>query len=334
MLRTMLGLLHCIRRPFQGSFAVFTLTFMLLTASFPALGDQPQPVEKQTTTEPEQKEFKRFQVVFELDAYYTDLDFVIALTRNPILDLGEKTEAEIYATLLTRAAVLPQFLVLEASINPLPYFGTYVRSHWKRFYQDAQLSDNFNWIKTLTAGFEEPYAFSVLVGNVANFEVPGLQDTKGLGYSGYLISYGNFHIKDNRLISDDWWEFEWKMKGDRKSPVKKLNWSFRIGAKEHSNPNITDILYVSFRRSRVDYKSEGSFLFNNSGFEYTYSMDRRSFSAIQHYLTVDKKWPLESWRIAPALGLGFVWESSRKYTGSLARGRDNFQFIIRPNIEF
>jgi hypothetical protein len=47
---------------------------------------------------------------------------------------------------------------------------------------------------------------------------------------------------------------------------KKLSWSFRIGAKLHGNPDITDIIYLSFRRSRVDYKS-GDPLFNNSGFK-------------------------------------------------------------------
>lgn len=324
-----------ISRPFPASFTLLFLTFLLFSASSsPALGDQPQPDEKQSTTGPEQKEFKRFEIEYELNAYYTWMDLIIALTKDPVSHIGEKSELEIYATLLSRSALLPQFLVLEASINPLPYFGTYVKSHWKRFYQDAQLSDNFNWIKALTAGFDEPYAFSLLAGNVVNFDVPGSKDTKGLGYSGYLVSYGNFHIQNNRLIQDDWWEFEWKIKGDRKSPVKKLNWSFRIGAKEHGNKNITDVLYVSFRRSRVDYKPAGSFLLNNSGFEYTYSMDRRTFSAVEHYFTVDKKWPFERWHIALALGLGFVWESSKKYAGSLARGRDNFQFIIRPNIEF
>jgi hypothetical protein len=325
---------YFIRRPLSIWFVILIFSAALSMTAFPVLGQQSKPDEQQATPGSKPEDFKRFRLVFEPDAYYTDLDLIIALTKNPIPDLGEKTETEIYATLLTRAAVLPQFLVLEASINPLPYFGTYVRSHWKRFYQDAQLSDNFNWIKTITAGFEEPYAFSVLIGNVANFEVPGLQDTKGLGYSGYLVSYGNFHIKDNRLIRDDWWEFEWKMKGDRKSPIKKLNWSFRIGAREHGNPNITDVLYASFRRSRVDYKSGGSFLLNNSGIEYTFSFDRRSFSAIQHYFTIDKKWPIERWHIAPALALGFVWDSSKKYSGPLASGRDIFQFIIRPNIEF
>lgn len=309
---------------------------MLLTVPLHAFGNPPGPEETPLPAAPPAEKFKRFKVVFEPDAYYSDIDLIIALTTNPVPYLGEKTEAEIYATLLSRAALLPQFLVLEASINPLPYLGTYIRSHDRQFYDDAQVSGSFNWVKALTAGFEEPYAFSVLAGNVANFSVPGSKDTKGLGYSGYLFSSGNFHIKDNQLIQDDWQEYEWKMKGDLKSPAKKLSWSFRAGAKVHGNPNITDVLYLSFRRSRLDYKPEGSSLLNNSGFEYTYDMAQRTFSAIRHYFTVDKKWPVEGKQLAFSLTLGFVWESKRKYSGPLSEGRDKdtFQFIVRPNIEF
>lgn len=280
--------------------------------------------------------FKWFDVVFEPRAYYTDLDFIIALTKTPIPQLGEKTEAEIYQTLLSRAAVLPQFLVIEASINPMPYLGVYIKRNERDLYDNAQISGSFNWIKALTAGFEEPYAVSLLAGNVANFSIPGSTDSKGLGYSGYLFSAGNYHIKDNTLIHDRWQEYEWKMKGDRESSVKKLSWSFRIGAKTHANPDITDIVYLSFRRSRLDYKPEGNSIFNNSGFEYTYDMDRSNLKPIRHYLYVDKKWPFENRKMAFALATGFVWESARKYTGVLAEpgGKNNFQILLQPNIEF
>jgi hypothetical protein len=74
---------------------------------------------------------------------------------------------------------------------------------------------------------------------------------------------------------------------------------------------------------------------NNSGFEYTYDMDRKNLRPIRHYFYVDKKWPIENKQMALSLAVGFVWESADKYTGALAAGRgNNFQFIIRPNIEF
>jgi len=282
------------------------------------------------------EEFQRLKFVFEPDAYYTDVDLIFSLTKAPIPQLGELTELEIYYTLLSRAALLPQFMVIEASINPLPYLGTYIKEDHRSFYDDARVSGSFNWVKAVTAGFEEPWAGSVLAGNVANFYEVGSKDSKGLGYSGYLFSFGNYHIKDNEMIKDDWKEFEWKMKGDRKSSIKKLSWSFRVGAKLHGNPDITDIIYLSVRRSRVDYKPEEYSIFHNSGAEYTYDMDRRNFNAIRHYFFVDKKWPFQDRQIAFSLALGFVWESAKKYSGALAAGRDksDFQFLFRPNIEF
>jgi hypothetical protein len=202
-------------------------------------------------------------------------------------------------------------------------------------YENAQVSGSFNWVQAITAGFEEPYAVSLLAGNVVGFDIPGNRDVKGNGYSGYLFSAGNYHIKNNTLIHDRWQEIEWKMKGDRRSKVKKLSWSFRVGAKMHSNPDITDIVYLSVRRSRLDYQQEENSVYSNSGFEYTMDLDRKSYSPIRHYFFVEKKWPIRNGQMALALATGFVWESSKKYTGQLADGTGtSYQFLLRPNIEF
>ena len=95
------------------------------------------------------------------------------------------------------------------------------------------------------------------------------------------------------------------------------------------------IYYLSFRRSRLDYLPEDDSLMNNSGFEYTFDLDRRTLHPIRHYFFVDKKWPFDTKKLAFALAIGFVWESKEKYSGVLATSKENnFQFILRPNIEF
>jgi hypothetical protein len=309
--------------------------FLVLVLPFPAQSETNEAMPGKETPALPEEQFKRIKLVFEPDAYYTDLELIVALTKDPIPQMGEKTESDIYRTLLSRAAVLPRYLVFEGSVNPMPYLGVYLKRNDPGLYGNAQLSGSFNWIQALTAGFEEPYAVSLLAGNVVGFDIAGSRDIKGNGYSGYLFSAGNYHIRNNTLIHDRWQEIEWKMKGDRKSPVKKLSWSFRIGAKLHGNPNITDILYLSLRRSRLDYKPEGSSILNNSGVEYTLDLDRKTSTPIRHYLYVDKKWPLQNRQIALAIAAGFVWESARKYTGALATGEGtSFQFLLRPNIEF
>ncbi len=137
------------------------------------------------------------------------------------------------------------------------------------------------------------------------------------------------------MIKDDWWEMEWEVKGDRKTSDRKISRSFRVGVKLHGTPDITDVYYLSFRRSRLDYHAKEDSIFDNSGFEYTVDFERGSFTPIRHYFYVDKKWPLRDWKMAFVLATGFVRESAKKYTGALADGTGSqTQIILRPNIEF
>ena len=320
--------------PTKSSFRKLVLIALasLSFAAVPSQGQEavqpPPPVDPAAAPE-------LVKVEFEPDAYYTSLGLYVALTKDPIPHVGNQSEKDLYLTLLSRAYA-PRFLVVEGSVNPLPYAGTYIKEHHTNFYEDARVTGSFNWVKAVTAGFEEPYAYSLFLGNIVDFSIPEDPKSKGLGYSGLLYSVGTYHIKSNELIRDDWWEVEWKVKGDRRTQDRKMSWSFRIGAKTHGHPDIMDIYYLSFRRSRLDFKAERSSVFNNSGFEYTVDMERGTFTPIRHYFFVDKKWPLESRKMAFTLATGFIWESATKYTGALAanhRGSQT-QIILRPNIEF
>ncbi len=91
------------------------------------------------------------------------------------------------------------------------------------------------------------------------------------------------------LNKDNGQKYEWKMKGDRKSPINKLSWSFCVDAKLHGNPVIIDIICLSLRRRLIDFKPEAPSPFNKNDFEYTYDMDLRMFGAIRHYFFVDEK---------------------------------------------
>ena len=283
-----------------------------------------------------ESEEKRISVEFELDAYYSNIGLYIPLTEEPIPNVGEKDELEIYKDFLLSPGI-PRFAVLEASVNPMPCLGVFIKRNEPDFYEDAKISENFNLIQALTAGFEEPYAFSLFLGDVVSFtksDQPCLTANKG--YVGYLLSAGNYHIKDNETISDDWYELEWKVKGDRDNPKQSLHWSFRIGGKFHSNSEIADVIYISLRRSRVDFEYSAFSIFQNTGFEYTYQTDSRTLSSVQHTFFVSKKWPWKKFKAAFALDLGFISESSRKYSGSLREDEDGDEFtvILRPNIEF
>lgn len=308
---------------------VFILFFIHL--AIPAYAEHAAPEKKEEPHPPERK-----TVVFEheLDAYYSNVGLYLSLSEEAIPDVGERDELSVYKDLLF-SSYIPRFLVLEAAVFPMPGLGAIIKSNAEDLYKSAEITDNLNLVKAATAGFEEPWAVSLFLGNIVSFTRPGEAWRSGnFGYMGYLLSYGGYHIKDNKLIKDDWVELEWKIKGDRKFSTHDLHWSFRVGGKLHNNPDIKDIVYLSVRRGRLDFEETDSLL-KNSGFEYTFDMDSETLKPVRHIFTVDRRWPWKEHRVGFTLAVGFLWESPDRYTGELRNAdRENFQVILRPNIIF
>jgi len=283
---------------------------------------------------------KKTTVEIELDPYYSAVGVYNSLTGKPIPHLSVRNEAEIYKELIVNF-YRPRTLIVEASLNPLPYAGTLIRRHQPGFYEDMRWTSNLNVVQAVTAGFEEPWALSVFLGNVVSFDTIN-KSFKGKrnGYSGLLLDLGTHHIKDNVLIRDNWLQLEGKLKGEQILADRSLRWSFRGGMKFHENRYISDSFFLGFRRSRTDFKEKGSFWLNNSGFEYTSDFSQEKLEPIRHYLVVDKKFPAKRSRMAFTLGLGFVWTADKKYSGPLSSSAagtktpNSFQFILRPNLEF
>ncbi|MBI5562497.1 MAG: hypothetical protein HY894_06570 [Deltaproteobacteria bacterium] len=279
---------------------------------------------------------KRVRLETELDAYYTNAGLYVSLTDEPIPDAGEKPEFEVYRSLLY-SSLVPRFLVLEAGVFPMPNLGVYLNDNARNFYDGGDVTKDVNIIKAVTAGFEEPYALSLFLGDVVSFTRPGEPHKSGnFGYMGYLVSVSNYHIRDNTLVPDKSVELEWKIKGDRKLPTHDLHWSFRVGGKLHGNPDIRDVVYLSLRRSRLDFEDATDSVINNSGFEYTVDFDRKTLEAVRHYLVVDKKWPFKEEKMGFSIALGFIWQGASRYAGDLAlkEKQNEFQVVLRPNIEF
>lgn len=281
-------------------------------------------------------ENNRVRVEAELDAYYSNVGLYVSLTDQPIPDAGEKPEIEIYKDLLF-SSFIPRFLVLEAAVFPMPNLGVYLNDNARDFYDKGDVTKDINLVKAVTAGFEEPYALSIFLGNVVSFTRSGEKHKSGnFGYMGYLASVSNYNIHNNRLIPDKSVELEWKIKGDRKLPTHDLHWSFRVGGKIHGNHEIKDVVYLSLRRSRLDFEDATDSFLKNSGAEYTIDMDSKTFKPIKHYLVVDKKWPVKGRKMGISFAIGLIWQGAEKYSGSLAdtQNQDEYQVVLRPNIEF
>jgi hypothetical protein len=276
------------------------------------------------------------EVVWEFDAYYTSVGINLPLTDEPVPEGGQLSEWEVYKKLF-KDSLRPRVLLFEVSVYPMPVLGTYLKEHSPDTYDSFRVGDSdLNLLESLTAGFQEPWAVSMFVGSEMNFTKPG-RERKGTnkGYMGYLVSYGAKHIKDNVLIDDDWWEFEWKLKGERDFEDEHLTWSFRTGIKNHGNPYIADIFYIGARRSNLDYRGRFLSFLQNSTIEVLTELTQDGFDFARQEIVIGKKYPFPDKGFALALDVGVIYQRSGKYLGPLADpNADEFAFVFRPNIEF
>ena len=270
----------------------------------------------------------------ELDPYYTNIAYFKTLDDSPVPELGERSESEVYRDLFYRS-YLPRFVLVEASINPMPVLGVILKSDdASGIYDNMKVTQDLNLVEVATAGFEEPYALSLFLGNMVKYESADGSGIQSKGFMGYLASYGHLHIRKNKLVDDRWGEFEWKLKGDQILSDRNLSWSFRLGFKIHDNPLITDEFYVALKRERVQEKGDIYSWIENGGIEFKYRMDRETGATIGQQLIIDKKIPIVKKGWVVSLGIGFVRDTPRKYKGELLLDETTTSFVLRPSIAF
>lgn len=271
---------------------------------------------------------------YELDPYYSNLAYFKTLDDSPIPELGKRSETQVYRDLFFRS-YFPRFVLVEASINPMPLLGVYLKSEeGSSIYDNMKVTQDLNLVEVVTAGFEEPYAVSLFLGNMVKYNASDEASTESKGFMGYLASYGHLHIRKNKFIDDRWGEFEWKIKGDQIFTDRKLSWSFRVGLKFHDNRYITDEFYVAIKRERIQETGDVYSWIQNGGIELKLRMDKETGSTIGQQLIVDKKIPIKSKGWVLSLGIGFIHDNVRKYQGPLREGKNNTSFVLRPSLSF
>lgn len=156
-----------------------------------------------------------------------------------------------------------------------------------------------------------------------------------MGYSGYLVSAGNKHIKDNAYIQDDWVELEWKIKGKFIYPDRKMDWSFRVGIKKNSNPNVVDVVYFSIHRSNLDVHAPFMNWLSNSDLDIKLHFSQNGGKVVREEFIVGKKYPVQGRKYTPTLDVGVIWASPDEYAGPLRTGTvGKWTLVFRPSVDF
>jgi hypothetical protein len=227
-------------------------------------------------------------------------------------------------------------MLFEASVHPVSIAGLYFRQNHEDIYDEARIEE-MNVVKVLTAGYEEPYSLSFFIGRMMVFKnAKNNRVGKNRAYMGYLLTLGDYTIKDNQAHYDKWVNVEFKLKGTREKENSDLDWSFRVGAKIHDNPNFADTIFIGARRSSINYNRGVWSLSYNNAFSTLLAVSADTFELTDAEIILEKKWPIKSSRkISFGLGLGYLYNSGQKYRGELSdEGINNHQLIFRPNLKF
>jgi len=138
---------------------------------------------------------------------------------------------------------------------------------------------------------------------------------------------------NNEVIDDNWYEFEWKIKGTFVKQQKNLDWSFRVGAKWHGNPFISDAVYMGIRRDHFDIKQGWLSFLQNSGVDMFLEFSQSKFAPTQQRILLHKNIPLESSGNIFTLTLGLIRTTERRYQFPLVEDT-SLQLVITPSIKF
>ena len=273
---------------------------------------------------------------YEADIYYSNLSAFIDLDKDAnITDGTTLSEVQIYKDLMQKT-FHPNIFLVEASLHPMAYAGVWYRDHYPQKYEKANIND-FNIIKALTAGWEEPYSLSFFLGRMMVFKRQNATHIgKNRAFIGYLFTIGNRSIKDNQEYHNRWINVEFKLKGTRELEEKDLDWSFRLGYRHNQNNDFTDTVYIGARRSSIDFTKPLWSLRYNSAFEALLECSAKDLAVTKAELLIEKKFPLSfSEKITFGLGIGYLYYSGKRYSGDLKEeGIDRHQLILRPNLKW
>ena len=268
----------------------------------------------------------------EVEPYYTSLGLYINLTDQPIPHLNTSDEKDIYSDLLLRS-YKPRFMLIEGSIYPMPVLGAFWRHNYRDSYDKAQLGPDLNFVEALTAGFEEPYALSLFLGNMVTYQSDIKAMGKNKGFMGYLLSVGDKHLLHNDVIDDNWLELEWKIKGTVSQTRMDLDWSLRAGMKWHDNEAIADAYYFAFRRDHAEIKDTWLSFMENSGVDVYLEYGQDLNAPTQQRLLFHKNIPLQNSKNMFVFTIGLIRTSQRRYLPPYQTDND-LQLVFTPSIKF
>ena len=240
---------------------------------------------------------------------YVDLD------PTPEINLWDENEFRLYRQLMIRS-LKPGFIAFEMTGYPLASLSAWLEEKQGEFFSSLTLGEDFNILKSLGAGVQEPWSMSLFIGQLADFlEVTGKEEVvrAASGASGLVITGGLYQLFDNCFVPSNWFRLEWKLKGEGKRGSKKQEWDIKAGYRNYGLPDISNTVSFVFSRLRADRSDTNWGLTKNSlsmvDLQVPISGFDSGFSRI--LVSYGKIIPFKGKFVG--LKIGFGYENRRKY---------------------
>ena len=252
-----------------------------------------------------------FGVYRSYHTMYVDLD------PTPEINLWDENEFRLYRQLMIRS-LKPGFITFEMTGYPLASLSAWMEEEQGEFFSSLTFGEDFNILRSLGAGVQEPWSMSLFIGQLADFlEVTEKEEVvrAASGASGLVITGGLYQLFDNCFVPSNWFRLEWKLKGGGERGSKKQEWDIKAGYRNYGLPDISNAISFVFSRLRADRSDTNWGLTKNSllmvDLQVPVSEFDSGFSRI--LVSYGKIIPFKGKFVG--LKIGFGYENRRKYDG-------------------
>ena len=240
------------------------------------------------------------------------------LTRYDTRDIAiwQENELRLYGDLLMRSIRRPRYLLLEATVYPLAGISAWLPTGAPATYRRFNLGNEFNLVRSLGGGIQEPWSISLFLGQIDDFWQ--LTDDDQLvvassGISGLVLTGGWQQLFNNAVVPAGWLKAEWKIKGQGSQRGRKRFWNLNVGYRWYGLQEMDNALVVSFRRQQTDLdRLDWGLIHNTSSVvELQLPPTRAADGFTRIRLEYGKMFPL--WKALVGLKVGYILENRREY---------------------
>ena len=270
--------------------------------------------------------------------YRTYGSLLVQFREDDDFTLWEEDEVRLYWELLRKSA-RPRYFLIELTTYPLAALSSWTESTSGRIYHAFDLWPGFNLLRSLGAGYQEPWSMSLFLGQLATFWDLNDRDelvVEATGVAGLVLTTGLHQLFDNVIVPGPWFRAEWKIKGAGKDGDRRRSWDLTVGYRWYGSPDLANTAGITLTRQITARGLKDLGLGKNSLMALEIQVPTLGFDGCPSRVMLEygKFYPLRNWLVG--LKAGYVYENRKTYDGQKFSDEPMSvtEFFLKPLILF